>query len=71
MLGVVEKMLIGLLSFSESLASMANASNFTRWISLNDQPCMTRPTLIDLNPKEYSQGLRYFQSMFLACVPSK
>ena len=26
---------------------------------LNNQQCMTHPTLINLNPNEYSQGLRY------------
>ena len=40
---------IWLLSFSESLPNMANVSNFTIFISLNNQPCMTRTTL-DLNP---------------------
>ena len=35
---------------SGSLASMVNASNFTTCISLNNHPCMTRPTLIDSNP---------------------
>ena len=34
--------LIVLLSFSESLA--------TKCVSLNNEPCMARPTLIDLNP---------------------
>ena len=32
---------------------MANASNFTTFTYLNNQPCMTRPTLIGLNPDEY------------------
>ena len=26
---------------------------------LNNRQCMTHPTLINLNPNEYSQGLRY------------
>ena len=39
-----------LLSFSGSLSSMTNVSNFTRCLSLNNQPCMTRLILIDLNP---------------------
>ena len=38
------------LSFSGSLASMVNASNFTTCISLNNHPYMTRPTMIDSNP---------------------
>ena len=49
-----------LLSFSESLTSMTTVSNFTTYISLNKQPCMTRPNLIDLNLDEYNQGLRYY-----------
>ena len=37
-------MFIALLSFSSSLA--------TKCLSLNDEPCMIRPTLIDFNPVE-------------------
>ena len=37
-------MLIAMLSFSESLA--------TKSVSLNDEPCTIRPTLIDLDPVE-------------------
>ena len=51
--------MIGLLSFSRSLASMANIYNFTTCISLNNQPCMIWPTLIDLNRDWYNQGLHY------------
>ena len=43
---------IELLNFSGSIASMAYLFNFTTFISLNNQPCMTRPTLIGLNPDE-------------------
>ena len=35
---------------------MINASNFTTCISLNNQPCMTRTTLVDLNSDEYNYG---------------
>ena len=42
-------MFIGVLSFSGSLVTMANVSNFTI--------CMPRPTLKDLNPYEYNQIL--------------
>ena len=28
-------------------------------VCLNNQPCVTRPTLIDSNPGEYNQRLRY------------
>ena len=40
-------MFIVLLSFSESLAR-----DRTKCLSLNDEPCMVRSTLIDLNPVE-------------------
>ena len=43
--------LIVILSFSESLA--------TKCLFLNDEPCMVRPTLIDMNPFE----LKYSQFM--------
>ena len=39
-----------LLSFSESLAHRAKVSDQTKFLFLNDVPCMVRPTLIDLNP---------------------
>ena len=39
-------MSIVLLSFSESLA--------TNCVSLNNEPCMARPFLIDLNPLEFN-----------------
>ena len=42
---------IVLLSFSSSLA--------TKCLFLNDEPCMVRPTLIDLNPVE----LKYYPFM--------
>ena len=60
MLGCIKKIFIGLSSFCGSLASMANAFNFATCISLNNWPCMTWATGIDLNPNEYNQGLRYY-----------
>ena len=53
-------MFFGLLRFSGSLATMANVSSFTTFLSLNNQPCMTWPTLIGLNPDEYNQGLHCY-----------
>ena len=41
-------MFIVLLSFSESLARER-----TKCLSLNDEPCIIRSTLIDLNPVEF------------------
>ena len=45
-------LLIVLLSFSISLAREAKASDRTKCLFLNDEPCMVRPTLIDMNPNE-------------------
>ena len=43
--------------------SMANVFNFTSYISLNNQPYITRPTLIHLNPDEYNQRFLYYLFM--------
>ena len=48
MSSLIKQVLILLLSFSSSLA--------TKCISLNDEPCMVRPTLIDLN----TANLKYY-----------
>ena len=45
------RLFIVLLSFSESLA--------TKCLSLNDEPCIAMPTLIDLNPLE----IKYYPCM--------
>ena len=47
-------MFIVLLRFRESLAL-----HWTTCLFLNDEPCMVRPTLIDLNPVE----LKYYPFM--------
>ena len=57
-------MFIWILSFKGSLASMANASNFTTGTSLNNQSYIARPSLINLNPDEFNEGLHYFPFMF-------
>ena len=44
MLSLIKQVFIILMSFSSSLAS--------KYLSLNDEPCMVRPTLIGLNPIE-------------------
>ena len=51
MFSLIKQLFIGSLSFSSALA--------TKFVSLNDEPCMIRPTLIDLNPVE----LKYYQLM--------
>ena len=48
MLRLTKQVLTVLVSFSGSLACMANVSKFTMSISLNNQS--SRPTVIDLNP---------------------
>ena len=48
MFSLIKQLFIVLMSFSESLA--------TKWVSLNDEPCIIRPTLIDLNRVE----LKYY-----------
>ena len=39
---------------------MVNGSKLTACIYLKKQPCMTRPTRIDLNPDKYNHGLCYY-----------
>ena len=51
MLRLIKQVFIALLSFSGSLT--------TKSVSLNNEPCMIRPTLIDLNPVE----LNYYPFM--------
>ena len=48
MFSLIKQVFIVLPSFSESLA--------TKCLSLNDEPCIVRPTLIDLSPVE----LKYY-----------
>ena len=48
MIGFIGKMFIGLLT------SIVNASNHNKWVSLNNQECVNQPTLINLDPNEYS-----------------
>ena len=54
MFGFILKMFIGLLT------SIVNASNHTKCVSLNNHQCMNQPTVINLHPNEYSQGLRHY-----------
>ena len=59
----IKKVFIVLLSFSRSLGCKVNVSNFSTSISLNNQPCMTRPAINDLSPGWYNQGLCYYTLM--------
>lgn len=49
MFRLIKYRLIALLSFSGALA--------IKCIILNNQPCMTRPTLINLNPNKHNERL--------------
>ena len=51
MFGFIKIIFIGLLT------GVVNASNHTKYVSLNNQQCITQSTLINLHPNEYSQGL--------------
>ena len=51
MFSLIKRVFIVLLSFSESLAK--------KYLFLNDEPCMVRPTLIDVNLVE----LKYYPFM--------
>ena len=46
--------------FIKLLTSLVSASNHTKCVSINNQKCMTRPTLINLYPNEHSQELHYY-----------
>ena len=43
--------------FVKLLIGLVNASNDTKCMSLSNQKCMTQPSLIYLDPNEYSQEL--------------
>ena len=54
MFGIIKKMFIVL------LASIVNASNHTKCVSLSNQKCKIQPILINLHPNEYNQELHYY-----------
>ena len=53
-MGLIKKVFIVLLS------NIVNGSNYTKCVSLNNQKCMTQPTLVNLHPNEYSQEFHYY-----------
>lgn len=63
MFAFIEKLIIGLLKVSGSLARMTNFSNFEKCISLINQRCVARPAVINLNPYEYHKKLWYYSFM--------
>ena len=54
MFGFIKKVFITL------LASIVNASNRTKCISLSNQPCMIQPTIINLHPNKCTQRSCYY-----------
>ena len=42
------------------LTDLVNGSNHKKCLLLSSSKCITQPTLINLNPNEYSQGLQYY-----------
>ena len=42
------------------LTSILSASNHTKFVSLSNQKFMYHPTIINLHPGEYTQGLHYY-----------
>ena len=43
--------------------SIVNASNYTKYLSLSNQKCMTQSTLINSHPNEYSQEALFTLSL--------
>ena len=54
MFGLIKRIFIGLLT------GKVNGFNHTKCVSLNNQKCMTQPTLINLHPSDYSREFRYY-----------
>ena len=50
MFSLIKQVSLILLSFNSFLARVAKVQ--TKYLSLNHKPCMSRPTLTDLNPVE-------------------
>ena len=48
--------------FSALLANIVNGTKHTKYVSLSNQKCEIQPTLINLNPNEYSRELHYYLS---------
>ena len=61
MFSLTKQVLILLLRFSCPLAHVPKVSDRTKCLSLDDEPSMVKPTLIDLNPVE----LKYYPFMII------
>ena len=60
MFGLTKQVFIRFLCFCKPLSSIVNTPDHVNCISLNNQQCMAQPTLINLNPNEHIEGLRYY-----------
>ena len=60
MFQLIKQVFIELLCFSRSLACIFNTPDHTKFISLNNEQCMTQYTLINLDPNEHIEGLCYY-----------
>ena len=47
-------------TFIAFITGRVNVSSHTKCVSLNNQQCMSRPTLINLLHNEYNQRRRYY-----------
>ena len=54
MFGLIKKIFIALLT------GLVNTSNHEKCVLLSNQKCMIQPTVINLDPNEYSQELHYY-----------
>ena len=54
MFGLNKKVFIGLLT------GLVDGSNYTKYVSLSNQKCMTQPNLINLHRNEYRQEFHYY-----------
>ena len=64
-------MFVVLLRLSSSLARAAKISNQRKGLSLNNKPCMVRPTFTDLNPVEINvkEALDLLAIILLLIIP--
>ena len=54
------QVLIGSLSYSRWSTSIVNARDYIKHVWFNNQQCMAQPTVINLDPNQYIEGLRYY-----------
>ena len=57
MLWLIKQIFVRLLCFSRSLTRFINTPGHAKCVSLNNQQCLTQPTLTDLHLDEYIKGL--------------